>query len=198
MKKRMIIACLCVSVLSIVSCGEWETSIPVEDYVIFLEEHKSILEEKNLIGWSAESRIDENEGYILMYNYFDPTLGKSEELKYMNYHELSSGKTLQCYGYTNDTVALCKKWDISTVEYSQYINSICKKIGTLILGYKIDKIQFYGNGNCFFSSTQNGWNLIYQKDLVLHDMKKQETELHCKGYSKIGESNFWTQIINRE
>lgn len=196
MKKGRLFICSCISMMLVVSCGEWVKPTPVKDYIVFLENHKSILEEKTLIGWSSESRIGNNEGCILMYNYYDPFLSKSEDvIKYMNYHILSSEKAVQDYGYNNDTIALCNEWDIDVCEYSGYIESICKSFHTLVHDHKIDFIQFYGNGLCFFSSSQNGWNLFYRNESTLQNIKEQESLIISKGYSRLGETDFWVQVI---
>ena len=198
-RESSLIVGLCVSVLLVVSCKECAKTIPVKDYIFFLENHKSILEERFLLGWSAESRTGNNEGYLLMYNYYDPTLNEIEDpIKYMDYCELTTGKTCQIYGYTNDTIALCKEWNINTPEYPNHIYSICKSIDTLIRGYSIDKVQFYRNGNCFFSSTQNGWNLVYRNDSKVQSIEEQEFLLINNGYLRMEDTNFWIQRIGRK
>lgn len=202
MKKGFIIVSLFLCVYGcLFSCGARHKQVHIEDYIVFLEKHKFILKNEALVGWSANAtRIGEKEMniYALRYNYYDPWLTESEGLaQYLNVHNLATGE--QSHDGTNDTIALCREWNIDVNEYPMYIDSICKSFYTLVHEYRIDIIQFYRNGHCFFSSTQNGWNLIYVNDSISQDIKGQETELLLNGgYSRMGETNFWMKLFHAQ
>ncbi len=199
MKRSFIIISLSLCVCDcFLSCAVWHKQVSIEDYVVFLEKHNSILKNEALIGWSADAtRIEkEMDIYALRYNYYDPWLTKSEGLaKYMNIHNLVTGE--QSHDGTNDTIALCREWNIDVIEYPMYIDSICKSFYTLVHEYRIDIIQFYRNGLCFFSSTQNGWDLYYMNDSISQDIKEQESDLLNRGYSRKGDSNYWIKLRSR-
>ena len=193
MKRGFIIVSLSLCVCGcFLSCGAWRKQVSAEDYVVFLEKHDSILKNRALIGWSAEATRTEKEMdiYALRYNYNDPWLTGREGLaKYMHIHNLATGE--QSHDGNNDTIALCREWNIDIDEYPTYIESICKSFYTLVNEYRIDIIQFYRNGGYFFSSTQNGWNLFYVNDSISQDIKEQESNLLNDGYSKMGKTNYW-------
>lgn len=200
MKKGFIIVslflCVCASLLS---CGTRHKQVPIEDYIVFLEKHDSILKNEALVGWSANAtRIEkEMDIYALMYNYYDPWLTESEGLaKYMNIHNLATGE--QNHDYINDTIALCREWNIDINEYPMYIDSICKSFYILVHEYRISMIQFYRNGDYFFSSTQNGWKLFYVNDSIIQDKKKIESKLFNDGYSRIEKTNFWMKLLHAQ
>lgn len=188
--------CVCGCFLS---CGARHKQVPIEDYIVFLEKHDSILKNEALIGWSARAtRIEkEMDIYVLMYNLYDPWLTGREGLaEYMNIHNLATGE--QSHGCPDDTIALCREWNIDVNEYPMYIDSICKSFYTLVNGYRIDIIQFYRNGYYFFSSTQNGWNLFYVNDSVSQDIKEQKAKLLNEGYSRIWKTNFWMKLLHTQ
>lgn len=200
MKRKFIIIILSLCVCGcFLSCGAWHKQVSIEDYVVFLEKHNFIIKNGTLVGWSADAtRIEKEETiYVLRYNYYDPWLTESDGLaKYMNIHNLATGE--QSHDCTNDTIALCSEWNIDVNEYPMYIDSICKSFYTLVHGYKIDNIQFYRNGHYFFSSIQNGWNLIYVNDSISQDIKEQEPELLNDGYSRIGKTSFWMKLLHEK
>lgn len=197
MKRSFIIISLSLCVCGcFLSCGAWRKQVSVEDYIVFLEKHDSIIKNRAMIGWTANAtRIEKGiDIYALRYNYYNPWLTENEGLaKYMNIHNLATGE--QSYDGTNDTIALCREWNIDVNEYPMYIDSICKSFYTLVNGYRIDIIQFYRNGYYFISSTQNGWNLFYVNDSVSQDKKKIESKLFNDGYSRMGESNYWLKLF---
>ena len=198
MKREFIIIslflCVCVFFLS---CGVRHKKAPIEDYVVFLEKHDFILKNEALIGWSANATRVEKEMdiYVLMYNLYDPWLiGREGLAEYLNVHNLATGE--QSHDGINDTIALCREWNIDVNEYPMYIDYICKSFYTLVHEYRIDIIQFYRNGDYLFSSTQNGWNLFYVNDSILQDKKKIESKLFNDGYSRMGETNFWMKLLH--
>ena len=200
MKRSFIIISLSLCVCGcFLSCGARHKQVPIEDYIVFLEKHDSILKNEALIGWSARAtRIEkEMDIYVLMYNLYDPWLTGREGLaEYMNIHNLATGE--QSHGCPDDTIALCREWNIDVNEYPMYIDSICKSFYTLVNGYRIDIIQFYRNGYYFFSSTQNGWNLFYVNDSVSQDIKEQKAKLLNEGYSRIWKTNFWMKLLHTQ
>ena len=200
MKKGFVIVGCLACMFLVLSCGAWHKQAPIEDYIVFLEKHDSIYKNEALVGWSAEAtRIGEKEMdiYVLSYNYYDPWLTESEGLaKYMNIHNLATGE--QNHDYTNDTIALCREWNIDVNVYPMYIDYICKSFYTLVHEYRIDMIHFYRNGYYFFSSSHNGWKLFYVNDSISQDIKEQESRLLNDGYSRMGETNFWMKLFHAQ
>lgn len=189
MKETTTILCLCMGTLMFVSCGYWPKSISVNDYVDFLEKHISILQNEKLIGWSADAPRVEEETYWLRYNYDNPWPKKDDTTRYMNCFYFATKE--QSKYSTSDTIALCNEWNIDVAEYSNYIDSISQAFYTLVHGYRIDHVQFYEDGLCFFSSSRNGWNLFYRNNSVAQSVEKQEACMISKGYSRIEGTDFW-------
>ncbi len=199
MKREFIIVSLSLCVCGcFLSCVAGYKQAHVEDYIVFLEKHDSILKNEALIGWSASAtRIEKGmEIYVLRYNLYDPWLKGREGLtEYLNIHNLATGE--QNHNCTNDTIALCREWNIDVNDYPRYIDYICKSFYTLVHEYRINEIQFFRNGDYFISSIQNGWNLYYMNDSISQDIKEHESDLLNKGYSRKGESNYWIKPRSR-
>ena len=169
MKGKIIILCLSVSALLFMSCGDQSRPITANDYVAFLEKHISILQNEKLIGWTAYATRADDEIYWLGYNYYDPWLKKEDSIRYLHGFDFA---TKEQTPDSDDTIALCHEWNIDVAEYPSYIDSICESFYTLVYGYRIDHVQFYGDGLCFFSS-RNGWNLFYRNNSITQSVEKQ-------------------------